>query len=69
MQFLIEHIDPSADEMLHTAVVTGRSGVLDAAGELAGGDRATARQLEAISRCSEGELAGDFGVFRFAPVG
>ena len=47
MQFLIEQLDPSACEVLHRAVVKGRSGVLHAAGE----------------------LAGPFGVFRFAPAG
>lgn len=69
MQFLIEQLDPSAGEVLHRAVVTGRSGVLHAATELAENDSGAAAELEALTRSPEGELVGSFGVFRFAPAG
>lgn len=69
MQFLIEQLDPSAGELVHTAVVTGRSGVLEAARGVTESERDLKAALDAIADRPEGELVGAFGVFRFAPAG
>ncbi len=68
MQFLIEQLEPGSGELSHTAVVTGRSGVLEALGEVVERHPEAERWLTDVARRSEGELPGPFGVFRFAPA-
>jgi hypothetical protein len=68
MHFLIEHTEPESGLTLHRNVVSGLAEVHRAAGELVAGDERAAGWLAEHGRASEGELAGDWGVFRYAPA-
>jgi hypothetical protein len=68
MQFVIEHTEPVSGLTLHRGVVSGLAAVQRAAGELVAGDERAALWLSELGRRSEGELAGDWGVFRYAPA-
>jgi hypothetical protein len=68
MQFVIEHTEPVSGLTLHRGVVSGLAAVHGAAGELVAGDEEAAGLLAEQLRRSEGELEGDWGVFRYAPA-
>jgi hypothetical protein len=70
MQFLIETVSPAvpAGGGRQVVLCPTLAGVRETAAELFAGDELALDAFDALGRPPEGELAGPWGEFRFAPA-